>query len=96
MPALLIVLPSKPMSPRAKICQMVPTTFQGIRSGNATNTNDNEARHPCAGIVRATPMPSGIWITSTAIEKISWRNKAPCKSLSRITARNHSMPTKTD
>ena len=31
--------PPRPMSPRAKICQIVPTTFHGISSGSAMSTS---------------------------------------------------------
>ena len=40
-------------------------------------------------------MPSGISTSSTESEKPIWRSSAPCRSSSRITALNHSVPTKT-
>lgn len=83
------------MSVRAKICQMVPTTFQGISSESATNTNVAEAFHPLAGMASASAMPSGISTSSTAPENLSWFHSAACRSWSRITAENHSVPTNT-
>ena len=74
---------------------MVPTTFQGISSESATSTSTAEAFQPLAGIDSASAMPSGISTASTASEKPIWRSSAPCRSSSRITALNHSVPTKT-
>jgi hypothetical protein len=58
------------MSVRPKICQMVPTTFQGISSDSATSTSTAEAFQPLAGIASASAMPSGISTASTASEKL--------------------------
>ena len=74
---------------------MVPTTFHGISSDSATSTSTSEAFQPCAGIDSASAMPSGISTASTASEKVSWRHSAPCRSSSRITEANHSVPTNT-
>ena len=83
------------MSARPKICQMVPTTFQGISSESATNTSVAEAFQPCAGMASASAMPSGISTASTAMENFIWFHSAACRSSSRITLANHSVPTKT-
>jgi hypothetical protein len=47
-----------------------------------------------AGIDSASAMPSGISTSSTASENVIWRPSAPCRSSSRITDLNHSVPTK--
>ena len=60
--------PSRPMSGRPKICQMVPTTFHGISSGSASSTRVADARRPLTGIDSARPMPSGISTTRTDSE----------------------------
>ncbi|MDT4854568.1 hypothetical protein FQZ97_888790 [compost metagenome] len=83
------------MSARPKICQMVPTTFHGISSDNATSTNTADDFQPCAGMESASRMPSGISTSSTASENSIWRHSARCSSSSRITAANHSVPTNT-
>ncbi|MNV53843.1 hypothetical protein D3C71_1460050 [compost metagenome] len=74
---------------------MVPTTFHGISKDSAMITSTADARQPLAGMDRASKMPSGISMASTASEKPIWRNKAPCSSSSCSTAANHSVPTKT-
>ncbi len=74
---------------------MVPTTFHGISSDSATTTSTADDFQPCAGMDRASRMPSGISTSSTASEKVSWRHRAACSSSSRITAANHSVPTNT-
>jgi hypothetical protein len=74
---------------------MVPTTFHGISSDSATITSTTEARQPAAGMDSASAMPSGISISSTASENWIWRHSARCRSLSRITITNHSVPTNT-
>ena len=81
------------MSPRAKICQIVPTTFQGISSGRATSTRLSDAAQPLAGMARAMAMPKGIWMTRMVAEKITWRTKAPRRSSERSISLNHSVPT---
>ena len=43
----------------------------------------------------ASAMPSGISTASTASENVSWRHSAACRSSSRITDANHSVPTNT-
>ena len=83
------------MSSRPKICQMVPTTFQGISSGMASSTSVSEARQPPRGIARAMATPSGISTASTTSENTSCRPSALCRSPSRSTCLNHSAPTKT-
>ena len=45
------------MSPRAKTCQIVPTTFHGISSGSAIRTRQSATVQPSRGIDRATAMP---------------------------------------
>ena len=87
--------PISPMSVRPKICQMVPTTFQGISSDSATITSVADAFQPVAGMASARAMPSGICTSSTAKENFSWFHSAACRSSSRITAANHSVPTNT-
>lgn len=47
------------------------------------------------GIASASAMPSGISTASTDSENTIWRSNAPCRSSSRMTALNHSVPTKT-
>ena len=42
MPSELTTEPSKPISGRAKICQIVPTTFQGISNGTASKISNSE------------------------------------------------------
>ena len=74
---------------------MVPTTFHGISSESATSTSTAEAFQPEAGMTSASAMPSGISTSSTASEKPSWRSSAACRSSSRITSVNHSVPTNT-
>ena len=74
---------------------MVPTTFHGISSEIATITSMADAFHPLAGMDSARAMPSGISTSSTASEKTIWRPSAPIRSSSRMTALNHSVPTKT-
>ena len=56
------------MSARPKICQIVPTTFQGISSESATSTSTADERQPCAGMESASAMPSGISTISTESE----------------------------
>jgi hypothetical protein len=73
----------------------VPTTFHGISKDKATNTKVTEACQPLAGMDKAKAMPSGISNNNTAEENTSCRHKASCKSWSRITAANHSVPTNT-
>ena len=57
------------MSGRPKICQIVPTTFHGIRSGSAMITRQTATCQPWRGIDSATTMPSGTWIKSMIAEK---------------------------
>ena len=38
------------MSLRAKICQIVPTTFHGTSNGIASKTSTSDERHPSVGI----------------------------------------------
>jgi hypothetical protein len=61
----------------------------------ATITSTADACQPLAGIDSASAMPSGISTSSTANEKLICRSSAPCRSSSRITALNHSVPTNT-
>jgi hypothetical protein len=61
----------------------------------ATSTSTADDFQPFAGIASANAMPSGISTSSTANEKVIWRPSAPIRSSSRITALNHSVPTKT-
>ncbi|MNP85214.1 hypothetical protein D3C76_1848490 [compost metagenome] len=68
MPRPLRVEPSKPMSARPKICQMVPTTFQGISRGIARMINTRDDHLPLVGMVRAMAMPRGISISNTHAE----------------------------
>ena len=42
------------MSPRAKTCQIVPTTFHGISSGSAIRTRQSATVQPSRGIESAT------------------------------------------
>jgi hypothetical protein len=72
----------------------VPTTFHGIKSEMATSTSTADERQPLAGIASASAIPSGISTSSTDSEKPICRISAPCKSSSRITDLNHSVPTK--
>ncbi len=74
---------------------MVPTTFHGISSEMATTTSTADDFQPLAGIDSASAMPSGISTSSTDSENTIWRPSAPCRSSSRITDLNHSVPTKT-
>ncbi len=83
------------MSARPKICQMVPTTFQGTSSDSATMTRVADAFQPWAGMHSASAMPSGSSTSSTASENFSWFHSAACNSSSRMTAANHSVPTNT-
>lgn len=85
--------PPRPISPRAKICQIVPTTFQGISKGSATSTSASDAVQPRAGMASAIAMPKGIWMRRMVPEKINWRKKAPCRSCERKVCLNHSVPT---
>ncbi|GIS51943.1 MAG: hypothetical protein Ct9H90mP27_4340 [Gammaproteobacteria bacterium] len=48
-----------PMSERAKSCQMVPKTFQGISRGIAKRTRITEAVQPVRGIPLAIMIPRG-------------------------------------
>ncbi|MOA30035.1 hypothetical protein D3C78_1510840 [compost metagenome] len=68
MPMALRLAPSKPMSARPKICQMVPTTFHGISNGIARMISTTDDQRPLVGMVRAMAMPSGISISSTQAE----------------------------
>ena len=74
---------------------MVPTTFHGISSEIATSTSTAEDFQPLAGMASASAMPSGISTASTASENTICRPSAPIRSSSRMTALNHSVPTKT-
>ena len=56
------------MSVRPKICQMVPTTFQGISSESDTITSAADDFQPVAGMDKASKMPSGNSTASTANE----------------------------
>jgi len=50
---------------------------------------------PDAGMASASMMPSGSSTASTASENRNWFHSAACRSSSRITAANHSVPTNT-
>ncbi|MNH30728.1 hypothetical protein D3C79_910370 [compost metagenome] len=60
--------PSRPMSARPKICQMVPTTFHGISSGIAMTIRHSDDQRPLVGMVRAMAIPNGISISNTQPE----------------------------
>ncbi len=62
------------MSGRPKICQMVPTTLNGISSGSARITRQTATVQPSRGIDSATTMPSGISIARMIAEKIRLRH----------------------
>lgn len=64
------------MSIRPMICQIVPTTFHGIRSGSDITTRQKLAQTPGLGIDGATRMPSGTWIASMMAQKTGWRPSA--------------------
>ncbi|MNU01472.1 hypothetical protein D3C72_2448900 [compost metagenome] len=74
---------------------MVPTTFSGTSKDKATSTNVIDDFHPVAGMASASKMPSGSSTASTAAENRNWFQSASCRSPSRITAANHSVPTNT-
>src|SRR3546814_1190444 len=88
-------LPLRPNSLHPNICQIVPTTFQGISSESATSTSTADDFQPVDGMDRASSTPNGISIARTDIENTNWRHKAECSSSSRITEANHSVPTNT-
>ncbi len=83
------------MSARAKICQIVPTTFHGMSSGRATTTSANGTPIPRRGIATAIATPSGISMSSTCTVKSSVRTNAARTSGSRAIVRYHSRPTHT-
>ena len=68
MPMAFRLEPSKPMSARPKICQMVPTTFHGISSGIARMISTSDDQRPLVGMVRAMAIPNGISINNTQPE----------------------------
>ena len=67
------------MSPRAKICQIVPTTFHGISSGRAITTRQKATVHPWRGMARATTTPRGISMARTMAENKRLRHRASRK-----------------
>ena len=73
------------MSPRPKICQMVPTTFHGMSSGRAISTRQSATLQPLRGMESATTMPSGISIARMMAEKSRLRRtlsrKRPARSV---------------
>src|SRR3546814_17843313 len=88
--------PIRPISVRPNICQIVPTTFQGISSESATMTSTADDFQPVDGMDRARRTPNGISIARTDIENTHWRHKAECSTSPSITAANHSVPTNTE
>ena len=64
------------MSARAKICQIVPTTFQGISIGSVMLTSTAPTAQPRFGMHSATRMPSGTSISSTTPENTRFRTSA--------------------
>src|ERR1043165_378569 len=71
------------MSGRPKICQIVPTTFHGIRGGNARVTRQAATVHPLVGIDSATTIPSGTSIARITAEKNRLRQSEAKKRLPR-------------
>ena len=71
------------MSGRPKICQMVPTTFHGINSGNARITRQAATRQPSRGIDSATTMPSGTSIARMMAENNKLRHSEAKNRLPR-------------
>ncbi len=67
------------MSWRAKICQIVPTTFHGMSIGSAITTRLAPTVQPRRGRHSATAMPSGTSISSAVREKARLRISAPRK-----------------
>lgn len=67
------------MSTRPKTCQMVPTTFHGIRSGSAIRTRQTGTPRPFFGMLSAMTMPSGISMARMIAEKIRLRVSASQK-----------------
>ena len=67
------------MSLRAKICQIVPTTFHGISSGRAISTRQTATFQPSRGMARATTMPSGISMARMIAENRRLRHSASKK-----------------
>src|SRR5215217_2226946 len=67
------------MSRRAKTCQMVPTTFQGISSGSAKTTSEAATPQPRRGMDSATAMPSGTSISRQSALNSSVRHSASKK-----------------
>jgi hypothetical protein len=85
------------MSPRAKTCQIVPTTFQGISSGNAITTRQSATPKPRRGMDRATAMPSGIWIArqialNSSVRQSESKKRRPSSVEGSSSSRNHSVP----
>ena len=67
------------MSPRAKTCQIVPTTFHGISSGSAMSTRQSATVQPSRGMASATAMPSGTSIARMIAENSRVRQSASKK-----------------
>ena len=65
------------MSGSAKMFQIAPTTFHGIRSGIDISTRHTDAQAPRRGIARAIAMPRGTSIRRTMAVKSSCRRSAP-------------------
>ena len=55
--------PNRPISGRAKIFHIAPTTFHGIKRGMDIKTRQIETPIPFLGIVKAIAIPNGISIT---------------------------------
>ncbi len=49
----------RPISVRANICQIVPTTLNGISKGSAISTRTRLDQKPFLGMFSATKIPSG-------------------------------------
>src|SRR3546814_7998286 len=72
--------PIRPISVRPNICQIVPTTFQGISSESATMTSTADDFQPVDGMDRASSTPNGIPIARNRSEE----HTSELQSLMRI------------
>src|SRR5271170_4319985 len=85
------------MSSRVNICQIVPTTFQGISIGSAMMTREMPTDQPRLGTQSAIAMPSGTSTSRHTKENASVRNKASLNRAPIVVAgfnrsRNHESP----
>ncbi len=80
------------MSTRPKICQIVPTTLNGISSGSAIRTRQSEDQNPRFGMLSAMKMPSGTSIARMIPVKSTCRPSAARTRSEESTSSYHSRP----